>query len=297
MLDKIMIPLDGSMEAEITLPYAEEIAAKLGAEIILASVSEHVGTETHHLYSCYIEHTADLVRRHIKDWGAREGAKVTGKVLLGKPAPEILRYADEKNVSLITMASRGRSSSGPWVLGDVAAKVLRATGKPVLLIRAPVDNGALREKSLVRRMLVPLDGSKLGELAIPHAETLAKAFGAEVVLFQAFATSVGGAAYDYRSMSSLEFEEEKDRLRKSSMSYLESVGKAFQTKGVTASSMVREGHAPDQILEYAEANRIDLIAMSSHGRSDLGRWVFGSVTDKILHAGNTAVFIARAGKV
>ena len=61
--------------------------------------------------------------------------------------------------------------------------------------------------------------------------------------------------------------------------------------------MLGEGRAADGILEYAEANRIDLIAMSTHGRSDIGRWVLGSVTDKVLHAGNTAVLTVRATKI
>jgi len=61
--------------------------------------------------------------------------------------------------------------------------------------------------------------------------------------------------------------------------------------------VVRSGAAADQILEYAEANGIDLIAMSTHGRSGIGRWVFGSVTDKVLHAGDTAVLTVRATKL
>ena len=144
---------------------------------------------------------------------------------------------------------------------------------------------------------MPLDGSRMGETAIPHAEELAKAFGAELVLFQAFLTSAFGAAYEYRSMSSPEFEEQKERIRASAMTYLSRLERAFQKKGLIASSVVGEGHAADQILQFAEGDRIDLIAMSTHGRSDIGRWVFGSVTDKILHAGNTAVLTVRATKV
>ena len=170
MYERILVPLDGSSAAEIALPYAEEIAAKLGAEIILASVSELAAVETDHLYRSYLERIAEQVQRQIKDWGAKKEAKVKSEVLLGTPASEILRYADESNVSLITMASRGRSSPGPWLLGNIAAKVLRAIGKPVLLIRVPADKAALQQRSLVRRILVPLDGSKLGEEAIPYAE-------------------------------------------------------------------------------------------------------------------------------
>jgi len=297
MYERILVPLDGSSAAEIALPYAEEIAAKIGAEIILASVSEQAAVETDHLYRSYLERIVEQVQRQLKDWGAKKEAKVKSEVLLGTPASEILRYADENNVSLITMASRGRSSRGPWLLGNIAAKVLRASGKPVLLIRAQADKEALRQRSLVKRILVPLDGSKLGEEAIPYAEALAKVLGAEIVLFQAFMTPTWrGGAYEYRSVSPTQFEEEKQKLRKSAMAYLDNQGKAFHEKGLITSSTAKEGIAPDQILEYAEANRIDLIAMSTHGHSGIGRWVFGSVTDKVLHAGDTPVLTVRAFK-
>ena len=51
-----------------------------------------------------------------------------------------------------------------------------------------------------------------------------------------------------------------------------------------------------EIIDYAKANDIDLIAMSTHGRSGIGRWVFGSVTDKVLHAGDTPVLVVSASK-
>jgi nucleotide-binding universal stress UspA family protein len=297
MYERILVPLDGSRAAEIALPYAEEIAAKFGAEIILTSVSESAAVETDHLYHSYLERIAEQVQRQLKDWGAKEGAKVKSEVLLGKPAREILWYADENNVSLITMASRGRSSRGPWLLGNIAAKVLRATGKPALLIRTPADKAALQQRSLVRRILVPLDGSKLGEMALPYAEALAQVLGGELVLFQAFIPPTLQAAYEGHRVSSTTLKEAEEYMRESAMNYLDSLRKTFQEKGLTTLSVVRSGSPADQILEYAEANRIDLIAMSTHGRSGIGRWVLGSVTDKVLHAGDTAVLTVRASKV
>ncbi|MDI7260134.1 MAG: universal stress protein [Thermodesulfobacteriota bacterium] len=297
MYERILVPLDGSSEAEIALPYAEEIAAKIGAEIILASVTEHAAVETDHLYRSYLEGIAEQVQRQLKDWGAKEEAKVKSEVLLGRPASEILRYVDESNISLITMSSRGRSSRGPWLLGNIANKVLRSTGKPVLLIRDPAGNAALQQRSLVRRILVPLDGSKLGEVAIPYAEALASVMGAELILFQAFISPTFQVTPYEGRVSPTTLEEHEEHMRASAMAYLDSLGKSFQEKGLSTSSVVRLGSAPDQILEYSEANAIDLIAMSTHGRSGIGRWVFGSVTDKVLHAGDTAVLTIRATKV
>ena len=106
MYERILVPLDGSSAAEIVLPYAMEIATKLGAEIILVSVSEFTTAEVDHLYRSYLEPLRERVQRELKDYGAKEEVKVYSDVLLGKPADEIMRYADESNVGLIAMASR-----------------------------------------------------------------------------------------------------------------------------------------------------------------------------------------------
>ncbi len=75
------------------------------------------------------------------------------------------------------------------------------------------------------------------------------------------------------------------------------MAKTFKEKGLDTSSIKRGPSGVSgrkRFLEYAGANAIDLIAMSTHGRSGIGRWVFGSVTDKVLHAGDTAVLVVRA---
>jgi nucleotide-binding universal stress UspA family protein len=293
MYERILVPLDGSDAAEIVIPYAEEIVSRLGAEIILVSVSEPTPDERDHLYHSYLERIVEQVQRQLADWKAEEGAKVQSEVLPGRPVNEILRYADEKNVSLITMASRGRSGQGPWLLGNIVNKVLRATVKPMLLIRAPADNAALQRRSLVKRILVPLDGSRLGESGIPNAETFAQVFGGELVLLSVLERPMlfdAGAS----STSVTAHIEEEEQSRASAMAYLHTVEKALQKKGLSTSSVLGSGSPADQIIDYAETNAIDLIVMSTHGRSGIGRWVFGSVTDKVVHAGDTPVLTARA---
>lgn len=89
------------------------------------------------------------------------------------------------------------------------------------------------------------------------------------------------------------YEEDLERKRVSAVVYLDGVGKALQKKGVSTSRAITLSPLADQIIDYAETNAIDLIAMSTHGRSGIGRWVFGSVTDKVVHAGGTAVLTVR----
>jgi len=294
MYETILVPLDGSKTAEIVLPYAVEIAAKLGSEITLVRVSESKSSNIADAYHLYLERVKEQVQNQLEDYGAKKEAKVFGKILLGKPATEILRYADETGADLIIMASRGSSGEGPWLLGNVAAKVIRATRRPLLLIRAPASNAALRQKRLVKRILVPLDGSKTGEAAIPRTEVLSRALGAEIVLFQVVGlVTVWGA---YEGYVSYPEPPDPESRKASAVTYLDGVGKPLKEKGLSISSVVVLGSAAEKIIDYAKANDIDLIAMSTHGRSGIGRWVFGSVTDKTLHAGDTAVLVVRPPK-
>ncbi len=295
MYERILVPLDGSSAAEIVLPYVEEIAAKLNSQITLVSVSESSAPDIDYLYRSYLERITKQVQSLLKDYGAKYESKVQSITLTGKPADEILRYADENNVSLIAMSSRGSSGQGPWVLGNIAAKVLRATSKPVLLIRAPADSAALEQKRLVKRILVPLDGSRIGEAAIPHTEKLAGALGAEVAFFQVLELPivVSGRFIDG------EFKVTPQEMRKrkaSGIAYLDDVGKTLKERGLNISAAVVSGSPAEQIMYWAEEKAIDLIAISTHGRSGIGRWVFGSVTDKVLHAGDTPVLVIPVAK-
>jgi len=295
MYKTMLVPLDGSKAAESALPYAEEIAAKLNAEIILISVSESATADAEHPFQTYLERIMERVQHEIKDWYAKKDVRVKSKVLLGKPADQILRYADENNVGLIAMASRGSSGQGPWLLGSVAAKVLRATVRPVLLIRAQASELSLQQKRLLKRILVPLDGSKLGEAAIPGTEALARALGAELVLLQVVEPATTWGTYE--GYPSYPPPADVESRKASAKAYLDGVGKPLEEKGLNTSSVLEYGLPARQIIDYAKANGVDLIAMSTHGRSGIALWVFGSVTDKILHAGDTAVLIVRASKV
>jgi nucleotide-binding universal stress UspA family protein len=293
MYEVILVPLDGSNAAEIVLPYTIEIGAKLGSEITLASVSETHATNIDHLYQSYLDRIKNEMHELVKDY-SREELRVFSKILLGKPADEILRYADETNAGLIVMASRGSSGQGPWLLGNIAAKVLRATTRPVLLVRAPASEAALREKRLIRRILVPLDESEVGEAALPSTEALALGLGADLILFRVLEPIAVMAGEDGYSSAHIPSNEESRKA--SAMQYLDGIGKKLKGKGLGVSSVVVIGSSADQIIDYAKANTIDLIAMSTHGRTGIGRWVFGSVTDKVLHAGDTPVLVARTSK-
>jgi nucleotide-binding universal stress UspA family protein len=99
MLWKILVPLDGSPLAEITLPYAEEMAARLDSEVTLLSVSESEESEDYNHQEVYIQQTADVTRagaRNHRQKPKDKAVKVDAAILAGDPAEEIVQYASKK---------------------------------------------------------------------------------------------------------------------------------------------------------------------------------------------------------
>jgi len=297
MYTTILVPLDRSEAAEIVLPYAVEIAAKMSPEIVVASVSETTA-DVDNVFRSYLERVKERLRQELKEYGSQKEPGVFSKILVGSPASELLRYAEEVNASLLVMASRGSSGRGPWVLGSIADKILRATKRPILLVRTPVNKAALLRKRLITKVLVPLDGSKVGEAALPHAEILAQALGAEIVLFQAVEPMVVWPLYitSETAVEATIAKQGAESRRNAAEKYLEHAREALKAKGLKASLVVDWGHPAERIIDYAAGNGIDLVAMPTHGRSGISRWVFGSVTDKVLHAGDTPVLVVRPTK-
>jgi nucleotide-binding universal stress UspA family protein len=292
MYKKILVPLDGSNAAEIVIPYVEELAAKLSAEIILVSVYESPDDESH-LHRYYLERIVDQMQHQISEFDPASEVRIHSEVLRGKPAQQLVQYADKANVSLIAMSSYGSSGREAKLIGNIATKVLWSTKRPVLLIRTPATAAAIKQKRLVKKILVPLDGSKTGETIIQCAEVLAEALGAELLLFQVLEPLRIVAGFE--TVAPYSIPEGEESIKASAGAYLNGVEEPLKKKGIKTSTAIVWGSAAERIIEYAEVN-IDLVTISSHGRSGVGRWVLGSVTEKVLQVGDKPVLVARPVK-
>jgi nucleotide-binding universal stress UspA family protein len=292
MYKKILVPLDGSNAAEIVIPYVEELAAKLGAEIIAVSVYESSDDKSH-LHRYYLERIVDQMRHRINESYPGMEIRIHSEVLQGKPAQQLLQYTDKANVSLIAMSSYGSSGRETKLIGNIATKVLWSTKRPVLLIRTPATDAAIKQKRLVKKILVPLDGSKTGETIIECAEVLAGALGAELILFQVLEPLRIVAGFETVAPHSIP--EGEESIKASARAYLNGVEQPLREKGIKTSTAIVWGSAAERIIEYAEA-KTDLVTISSHGRSGVGRWVLGSVTEKVLQVGDKPVLVARPVK-
>jgi nucleotide-binding universal stress UspA family protein len=151
---------------------------------------------------------------------------------------------------------------------------------------------------MFERILVPLDGSKVGEAGIPVLEQLiaklAPATKVEITLMGVITLLrhwvVVGEASAPVSYTDDELKVIKERVSAN----LAAVAEQIKQPNVTVKSLVSAGNAADEILKAAEDTKTDLLVMSTHGRSGLRRMAFGSVTDKVLHGTRIPVLMVRA---
>lgn len=150
------------------------------------------------------------------------------------------------------------------------------------------------------RVIVPLDGSKVGEAAIPVIEQLvdklAPGTKVEVILMGVITTLRHWVVVGEASAPVSYTEEELKRIKERVNDYLNKTGESLKKKGVSISTIVSSGNAADEIIKAAEESKADLIAMSTHGRSGLRRMAFGSITDKVLHRSRLPVLTVRASE-
>ena len=112
MFEKILVPLDGSKAAEQVFPCVIELASAFGSEVISVGVCEPEESEYGHICQVYVNSQSDILKDKI---GVDKVKSIT---LSGKPAEEIIDYADKSDVNLVVMASHGRSGIKPWSLGQ-----------------------------------------------------------------------------------------------------------------------------------------------------------------------------------
>ena len=160
---------------------------------------------------------------------------------------------------------------------------------------------------MYNKILVPLDGSKLAECALPHAEELVKGCGtAEVILIsvteQVQARTRAPEAQElYRSSDSPAYQSAGPEVtvtfgkkQREAQRYRDGIADKLEAKGIKARTEVLLWPPAEAIASCAERNGADIIIMSTHGRSGPSRWAYGSVADKVLRSSCVPVLLIRA---
>ena len=141
------------------------------------------------------------------------------------------------------------------------------------------------------RIFVPLDGSPLSEQVLPYVRLVAKALQLPIELMHAFSPVPEELADPQHG---LYIDQLATTFREQAHEKLHPIEASLQDSGFAVSTTVREGDAASRIVDEVDTQPDTLIAMSTHGRSGIGRWVMGSVTDKVLHATTSPMMIIRS---
>lgn len=153
---------------------------------------------------------------------------------------------------------------------------------------------------MYEKILVPLDGSHIGEAALVHVEELVAKLSpktkVEVTLLQVISSLTHYVIAGEASVQVPYNSQEIAQIQRKARSYLNKAGDGLKSAGAIVKTKVTTGSAAEEIIRVADQIQADMVAMSTHGRHGLSRWAFGSVTDKILRAGKVPVLVVRAPK-
>ncbi|MGB3713289.1 MAG: universal stress protein [Candidatus Promineifilaceae bacterium] len=287
---KILVPLDGSELAERALVPALAFSKAMSSQIIFVRVIDASALPGgQDLYQRMIERHESEVKYYLRSLQSRSlfsEIDTESVTAAGRPAESIINFAQENDVDMIVISSHGRSGIGRWVYGSVADKVLHGATCNISLIHPQV----IIEPFSYKRILVPLDGSPLAEQALEPALALAEAVSAELILLRAVVLPLVPVepVPGWPGMDAV-MDIAGDEARR----YLLNIKGALAKSPVPTKVEVVLGPTASEIIDYADGEEIDLIVMSSRGLSGIGRWVFGSVTEKVLRGARCATLVIR----
>ncbi len=318
MFRKIIVPLDGSTRAECAVPLAAHIArASHGTVVLLQTVTPDIdyGYRPHFAHNTLS--TTSVQQREVQRAAnylsalshseALIGVKTETVAMEGMAVPGILACARLHEADLLIMSSHGYTGLKRWVFGSVAQKVVRHSPVPVLVLREDGPAFPSGDEKLARplRVLVALDGSPLAETVLTPAVQLIAALAGpgqgELHLAQVIEVP---SDLDHKKLD-LDLLEQARREASHSLSAIAdkvSTGGAAEYNVKISWAVLTGSDVADVLIEAAElgdaegtCKNCDLIAITTHGRSGLQRWMTGSVTERLLGGTWMPLYVVHAG--
>jgi len=310
MYHRVVIPLDGSALAQGVLPYVAEVIRDRRSQVYLLSVaplvrgvlptvadarpsSAAISSEKRRAEQEWLGYLRTVARQWESD-----AADVQVSVCFGRPADEILAFANKVDADLVAMSAHGRSGLSRWVFGSVADRVLRGSVCPVLLARPEMraSERHVQRRIVYRRILVPLDGSELAEQVLPFVKAFIDPDHTRVFLIRILTTGLGDRTVALLTSYPPGLQLATDVLHHAELqlrTYLRSVAAVLREEGAVVHTTVRRGSPADEILVYAAEVDADLLIMTTHGLSGLSRWVYGNVAGRVLQGAQSPVLLVR----
>jgi len=276
--------------AERAIPYAKTIAKSKGSEIILFTVSIASVEQLDRPMKAYLELNAKELQS--------QGIKASTAIAYGNVADEIVGFADKNNIDLIIISTHGYSGIKRWVLGSVTSKVLYGTSIQILLTKSKSPKVSEVE---LKKLLLPLDGSTFAEATIPFIKELTRGTNTEIVLTTVCEPPLV-PSYGDRPINPA-WKKHRDALwtemQKQASEYLEKLKARLEKQGIKIKSQVIPGdlgRVAESIMQAAQNEKVDLIAMTTHGRSGVSRWVYGGVANRIVEQSAQPVLLIRPSR-
>ncbi len=298
----VLVPLDGSSRAERALPVAAHLARATGGSLLLVQVVSPPLDYSSGLSAVplmneqIVESEMHGATHYLTGVAARPplaGIAITTEVLFGSPARQISETVRTHGSDLVVLCSHGRTGFARWALGSVAHTLVHQCTVPVLVLR---QDGEVAPVEAARSFctLVPLDGSSLAEAALAPALVLTEALAAPGRGALHLVQVVIAAEESFASSMS-------EEARRQAGTYLATVAERVKSRGTehtptVTSSVELASDVASALLGVAEQagpGGCDLIAISTHGRGGLERWVMGSVTERLLTTTTLPLLIVR----
>ena len=289
MIERILLPLDGSPLAERALPYAMRIASATGARLILMHgiVPPVIPRQPDFDVGMFARKLGEgqVVIPFASATGIEIDA-VTHDVYVDKVAEGICETIVEQGADLVVMSTHGHSGFGRWLYGSVADQVLHRATVPIVLVPATTDHAW--PDGAAFRILIPLDGSGFAEEVLEPVGRLATALEAELVLVGA------SGPLEYAYAEGVPFVRAGfDAALRETRDYLEGVAARVRATGQRVTVDAETGRAGTVIEGITKRRHIDLIAMATHGRSGVARLALGSVATELLHRSTVPLLVWR----
>ena len=285
MFNTILVPLDGSPESNVSLPLARSLAQSSGGSIWLLRVATESALPDDHVATHEAGQSIERIAREL----ASSGVDVHPVIREGDAAQEIIHLSRDVGADLIVMRTRGRSGLERAVFGSVAEEVLKKSPVPLVLVR---PGG--RRISHIRKLLVPVDGSPGGAVALRTAAEVAQATGASIKVLQVVVPipmQAYAAPYDYGGAAFYDSAWDDDALASARM-YVEAVAARLRGLGLSVDAEARMARGvADAIVETAEQTSVDLIVMSTQALTGPARALLGSVADAVVRTSHCPVLL------
>lgn len=273
MFDHVLIPLDGSeLSQRVLAPLRHALGGDEVADVTLLRVLGPKDDEA--AAHAELDKLVALL--------SASGVSARKRLEKGDASEAILRTADELGVNLVAMATHGRSGLSRLLRGSVAERVLRRCPRPLLLWNPNVLQAGEQHDGF-RRILVPHDGSELADRILDSVALLARIYDAKLILFKVENFATDGDHGMLRTIPQV-------------VATLAPIKERLEAAGVQdVEARAAIGSEAGEILAAIESLGIDLLAMTTHGRSGPSSWWFGSVAEALVRSAPCPLFVLRVG--